>query len=74
LRAEFSLRSDFKCRIHNHPAISGRKTALPVDREVCVSSSGRIRELRFYKYYQKLPKTQNFISDFISELMTGMDG
>jgi hypothetical protein len=50
------------------------KTALPMDQEVYVSSSGRIREPRLYKYYQKPSKTQNFISDFLSELRTGADG
>jgi hypothetical protein len=43
------------------------KTALPMDQEVYVSSSGRIQELRLFKYYQKLPKTQNFISELRTE-------
>jgi hypothetical protein len=39
------------------------KTALALEREVSVSSSGRIRELRSSKYNQKPPKTQNFLSE-----------
>jgi hypothetical protein len=46
LRAEFSLLCAFKFGIHNHGAISAVKIALALDRELCMSSPGRIRELR----------------------------
>ena len=42
------MRRAFKFRIHNHSAISALKIALPLDRGMCLSSSGRILELRCF--------------------------